>query len=39
LTGLSFPTSIDFNENGEALITINGVGAPGTGEVVIFPKF
>lgn len=39
LTGLSFPTSIDFNENGEALVTINGVGAPGTGAVVVFPKF
>ncbi|NNE46571.1 MAG: ScyD/ScyE family protein [Rhodothermales bacterium] len=39
LTGLSFPTSIDFNDNGEAFVTINGVGAPGTGEVVVFPKF
>lgn len=34
--GLSFPTSIDFNDNGDAYVTINGVGAPGSGEVVMF---
>jgi hypothetical protein len=34
--GLSFPTSIDFNEAGDAYVTINGVGAPGSGEVVMF---
>jgi len=34
--GLSFPTSIDFNVNGDAYVTINGVGAPGSGEVVMF---
>lgn len=34
LTGLSFPTSIDFNAAGDAYVTINGAGAPGTGEVV-----
>lgn len=33
---LSFPTSIDFNTDGDAYVTINGVGAPGTGEVVRF---
>jgi len=33
---LSFPTSIDFNPDGDAYVTINGVGAPGTGEVVKF---
>lgn len=32
--GLSFPTSIGFNEAGDAYITINGVGAPGSGAVV-----
>jgi sugar lactone lactonase YvrE len=37
LTGLSFPTSIDFSANGDAYVTINGVGAPGSGEVVMFP--
>ena len=35
LDGLSFPTSIDFNAAGDAYITINGVGPPGSGEVVI----
>jgi DNA-binding beta-propeller fold protein YncE len=34
LSGLSFPTSLDFNANGDAYITINGVGAPGSGAVV-----
>lgn len=36
VSGLSFPTSIDFNSNGDAYVTINGVGAPGSGEVVMF---
>jgi hypothetical protein len=36
VSGLSFPTSIDFNANGDAYVTINGVGAPGSGEVVMF---
>lgn len=36
LSGLSFPTSIDFNDAGDAYVTINGVGAPGSGEVVKF---
>ncbi len=34
LSGLSFPTSIDFNADGDAYITLNGIGAPGSGEVV-----
>jgi hypothetical protein len=34
LSGLSFPTSIDFNPAGDAFVTINGVGAPGSGQVV-----
>jgi sugar lactone lactonase YvrE len=36
LSGLSFPTSIDFNPAGDAFVTINGVGAPGSGQVVKF---
>jgi hypothetical protein len=34
LSGLSFPTSIDFNPAGDAFVTINGVGAPGSGQVI-----
>jgi sugar lactone lactonase YvrE len=34
--GLSFPTSIDFNAAGDAYVTINGIGPPGTGEVVVY---
>jgi DNA-binding beta-propeller fold protein YncE len=33
LSGLSFPTGVSFNDAGDAFITINGVGAPGSGEV------
>lgn len=36
LDGLSFPTSVDFNDAGDAFVTINGIGAPGSGEVVRF---
>jgi hypothetical protein len=32
--GLSFPTSVDFNADGDAYIAINGVGAPGSGQVI-----
>lgn len=35
--GLSFPTGIDFNADGDAYVTTNGVGAPGSGEVMVFP--
>ncbi|MFQ5856042.1 MAG: ScyD/ScyE family protein, partial [Anaerolineae bacterium] len=34
--GLSFPTSIDFNADGDAYVTINGVGPPGSGAVVLY---
>ncbi len=34
ITGLSFPTSVDFDADGNAYVTINGVGAPGSGAVV-----
>jgi hypothetical protein len=33
LSGLSFPSSIDFSANGDAYVTLNAVGAPGSGEV------
>lgn len=36
LDGLSFPTSVDFTPKGDAYVAINGVGAPGSGEVVLF---
>ena len=36
LGGLSFPTSIDFSTAGDAYVSINGIGAPGTGEVVMY---
>jgi predicted SnoaL-like aldol condensation-catalyzing enzyme/sugar lactone lactonase YvrE len=35
--GLSFPTSLDFDADGNAYVTINGVGAPGSGAVVMLP--
>lgn len=34
ISGLNFPTSVSFNSAGDAYITINGVGAPGSGAVV-----
>lgn len=34
LNGLSFPTSVDFTSTGDAYLTINGVGAPGSGALV-----
>jgi glyoxylase-like metal-dependent hydrolase (beta-lactamase superfamily II)/predicted SnoaL-like aldol condensation-catalyzing enzyme len=34
-SGLSFPTSVDFNAGGDAYITTNGVGAPGSGNVTL----
>lgn len=34
LEGLSFPTSIAFAGDGSAYLTLNGVGAPGSGELV-----
>jgi len=36
LDGLSFPTSLDFTPTGDAYVTINGLGAPGSGEVMLF---
>ncbi|MCB0063433.1 MAG: ScyD/ScyE family protein [Caldilineaceae bacterium] len=34
---LSFPTSLDFDSDGNAYVTINGVGAPGSGAVMMLP--
>jgi len=39
LEGLSFPTSIAFNAEGDAFLTLNGVGAPGSGQVVRVDDF
>jgi DNA-binding beta-propeller fold protein YncE len=36
LSGLLFPTSVDFNSAGDAYVTINGIGEPGTGQVVVY---
>jgi len=36
ISGLSFPTSIDFTAEGDAYVSTNGVGAPGSGELVLF---
>lgn len=36
VSGLSFPTSLDFNAAGDAFVAVNGVGAPGTGGVLKF---
>lgn len=37
LSGLSFPTSVAFTPTGDAYLTLNGVGAPGSGQVVMYP--
>lgn len=34
LSGLSFPTAIAFDADGNGYVTVNGLGAPGSGEVV-----
>jgi sugar lactone lactonase YvrE len=34
LTGLSFPTGLAFASNGDAYVTVNGMGAPGSGQVL-----
>jgi sugar lactone lactonase YvrE len=34
LSGLSYPSSLDINPDGDGYVTINGVGAPGSGAVV-----
>lgn len=37
LGGLSFPTAVAFDEGGTAYLTLNGIGAPGSGELVRVP--
>lgn len=34
IDGPSFPTSLDFNADGDVYITINGIGAPGSSAVI-----
>jgi DNA-binding beta-propeller fold protein YncE len=36
LDALSLPTSVDFTKDGDAYVTINGAGQPGSGEVQLF---
>jgi LPXTG-motif cell wall-anchored protein len=36
IAGLSFPTSVDFDADGNAYVSVNGVGAPGSGQVLKF---
>jgi sugar lactone lactonase YvrE len=36
VSGLSFPTSLAFDQDGNAYVTINGLGAPGSGAVMRF---
>jgi quercetin dioxygenase-like cupin family protein len=38
VTGLSFPTSVDFNAEGDAFVTTNGGGPPGVGELRRFDE-
>lgn len=37
LSGLAFPTSVAFTPAGDAYLTLNGVGDPGSGQVVMYP--
>lgn len=39
MEGLSFPTAIAFAQNGDAYVTVNGIGAPGTGQVLRYAGF
>jgi len=36
-SGLSFPTSLAFTKDGDAYITVNGTGEPGSGQVILVP--
>lgn len=38
LSGLSFPTTIAFAANGDAFLAINGIGAPGSGQIVKYEQ-
>lgn len=36
IDGLTFATSVDFNQDGDAFVTVGGLGAPGSGTVLKF---
>ena len=36
--GLSYPTALTFNDEGDMFVSINGVGAPGSGAVLAFSQ-
>ncbi|MEW6579456.1 MAG: ScyD/ScyE family protein [Chloroflexota bacterium] len=38
VSGLPFPTGISFDDDGNAYVAVNGVGAPGSGAVVRFDR-
>ncbi len=38
VSGLPFPTGLAFDQDGNAFVTINGLGAPGSGAVVRFDE-
>ncbi len=38
ISALNYPTSVDFNAAGDAILTVGGVGAPGSGAVVKYTK-
>ena len=38
ISGLNYPTSVDFNADGDAFLTVGGVGAPGSGAAVKYTK-
>jgi glucose/arabinose dehydrogenase len=37
LSGLSFPTTVVFTKGGDAYVAINGIGEPGSGQIVTYP--
>jgi sugar lactone lactonase YvrE len=38
VSGLPFPTSLAFDQDGNAFVTINGLGAPGSGAILRFDR-
>jgi sugar lactone lactonase YvrE len=37
LSGLSYPTTVVFTKGGDAYVAINGIGEPGSGQIVAYP--
>jgi sugar lactone lactonase YvrE len=37
LSGLSWPTTVVFTKGGDAYVAINGIGEPGSGQIVAYP--